>query len=141
MAGCSCSELPVSRTLTSRADFLRLAKCCRSVALFRSGRISVEVSSIDPPRRQAMEEQMNRLWQACGCGEAAVSMCAFIAIWFAGLHPLDAWREQASDISSALACVVFVVAGVSLVKLAAIVFAHRRLAMLLERQASALTSD
>lgn len=138
MAGCTCSELPVSRTLSVRSDFLRLAQCSRRFALFRSGRVSVAVPCIDAGRRRALEDSINRYWQACGCAEASMAMMALLPLWFFGIHPFDAWRQQASGMLAGLACFAFVAVGVTVVKVASIALAQRRLARLLEREADAI---
>lgn len=138
MAGCTCSDLPVSRTLSSRADFVRLAQCCRRFSLNRSGRVSVDVSFMESGQRNALEERINRLWQACGCAEASVATLGLLVLWFLGLHPFEAWRQQAPGLLAGLACLGFVTVGVAAIKVASIALAHRRLARLLDRQGDAL---
>lgn len=138
MAGCTCSDSAVARTLVAAADFRRLAQCCRRFALLRPGRVSVEVPWLDAAAREAMEARINRLWQACGCAEAAVALWVALLLWFSDAGPFAAWRAQAGTAQAAFACAGFVLLAVSLVKLGAIAIAHRRLARLLEREAAAL---
>jgi hypothetical protein len=128
----------VTRTLVTAADFRRLAQCCRRFALLRPGRISVEVPTLDAAARGALDERINRLWQACGCGEAAVALWVALALWFTDAGPFGAWRDQAGTTTAVIACAGFVAGVVGLVKLGAIAMAHRRLAWLLDREAAAM---
>lgn len=138
MGGCTCSEPVGVRRLTSAGDFAQLAACCRRLAVFRPGRVEVAVPSLAPDDRERLEQRINDLWQACGCGEAAVAMWIALALWLAGLHPFAGWRAGASTMAAAGGAFGFVATIVTMVKLAAIVAAHQRLARLLERQGAAL---
>jgi hypothetical protein len=93
---------------------------------------------MDAGKRKSLEESINRLWQACGCAEASIATVVFVVLWFLGLHPFEAWRQQASALQSGLACLAYVSVGVAAAKICAIVLAHRHLARLLEREGDAI---
>ncbi|MCK7473672.1 MAG: hypothetical protein MZV49_09365 [Rhodopseudomonas palustris] len=85
-----------------------------------------------------LEERIQPPLASLRLRQAAVAMCVLIVLWFAGLHPFDAWRRQASGFAAGLACVLGIVAvGVTLVKITAITVAHRQ-QRLLERESVAI---
>lgn len=141
MGGCSCSDEPVARQLTTPEDFTRLARCCRRVAFSRSGRITVAVPGMSDEQRQQLDTRINLLWQACGCAEGAAATLIALVLWFSGLHPFAAWVATAGWAVSALACVAFVTAIATVVKFAAIVIAHQRLVRLLDAEAARLSGQ
>lgn len=141
MGGCSCSDEPVARHLAAPEDFTRLARCCRRVVLSRGGRITIAVPGFSDEYRQQLETRINLLWQACGCAEGAAATLIALVLWFSGLHPFATWVATAGWAVSALACLAFVTAMATVVKFAAIVIAHQRLARLLDAEAARLSGQ
>jgi hypothetical protein len=136
MASCSCDGAPVGAMLAAGPDFAALARRCRHSFGQRSGRLQLGVPGWDDTRLRRTEDELNRLWQACGCAEGSAALLLTALAWALGWTPAQALGFDGT--AAVLAGLAWLAAASWAAKTLAVWLAGLRLARRLDRLADEL---